>query len=157
MAAYRATIEWSLTAPGEDFPKGRYSRGHSVTFGSGVEVPGTASHHVVGNKWAAANSVDPEEMLVGAASACHMLSFLHVAREAGFVVTRYRDLAEGVMEKVDGERMAVTRVTLRPEIAYEGRAPSEAERDEMHHKAHELCFIANSLKTEVVVEERAAA
>jgi len=157
MATYRATIDWSLTAPVEDFPKGRYGRGHTVAFGSGVEVPGTASHHVVGNKWAAPNSVDPEEMLVGAASACHMLSFLHIAREAGFVVTRYRDAAEGVMEKIDGERMAITRVTLRPEITYDGRQPTEAERTRLHHEAHELCFIANSLKTELVVEERVRA
>lgn len=157
MATYRATVDWSLTAPAEDFPKGRYGRGHTVAFGSGVEVPGTASHHVVGNKWAAPNAVDPEEMLVGSASACHMLSFLHIAREAGFVVSRYRDEAEGVMEKIDGERMAITRITLRPEITYDGRQPTEAERADMHHKAHELCFIANSVKTEIVVEERVAA
>lgn len=153
MATYRATVDWSLTAPAEDFPKGRYGRAHTVVFGSGVEVPGTASPHVVGNRWAAPNSVDPEEMLVGSASACHMLSFLHVAREAGFVVTRYRDAAEGVMEKIDGERMAVTRITLRPDIAYDGRQPTDAESAEMHHAAHELCFIANSVKTEIVVAE----
>ena len=156
MATYRASVDWTLTAPGEDFAKGRYGRAHTVAFGSGVEVPGTASHHVVGNKWAAPNSVDPEEMLVGSASACHMLSFLHIAREAGFVVARYRDQAEGLMEKIDGERMAVTRITLKPEITYDGRQPTPAERDALHHKAHELCFIANSVKTEIVVEERAA-
>jgi organic hydroperoxide reductase OsmC/OhrA len=86
-----------------------------------------------------------------------MLSFLHIAREAGFVVTRYVDAAEGVMEKIDGERMAVTRITLKPEVTYAGRQPTPAERDELHHKAHELCFIANSVKTEIVVEERAPA
>jgi organic hydroperoxide reductase OsmC/OhrA len=155
MAIYRANVDWTLTAPAEDFGKGRYSRAHTVAFGSGVEVPGTASPHVVGNKWAAPNSVDPEEMLVGSAAACHMLSFLHIAREAGFVVTRYVDAAEGVMEKIDGERMAVTRITLKPEITYDGRQPTPAERADMHHKAHELCFIANSVKTEIVVEERA--
>jgi organic hydroperoxide reductase OsmC/OhrA len=129
MAAYRATVDWTLTAPAEDFAKGRYSRGHSVSFGSGVEVPGTASHQVVGNKWAVEGAVDPEEMLVGSICACHMLSFLHVAREA------------------------VTRVTLRPEITYDGCQPTAAERDHLHHAAHEACFIANSVKTEIVVEE----
>lgn len=157
MSTYRATVDWSLTAPAEDFPKGRYSRGHSVVFGSGVEVPGTASHHVVGNKWSVEGALDPEEMLVGSACACHMLSFLHIAREAGFVVTRYRDAAEGVMEKNAEGRLAITRITLRPEIAYDGRQPTEAERAKMHHEAHELCFIANSLKTEIVVEEPVAA
>lgn len=157
MASYRATIDWTLTAPAEDFPKGRYSRGHAVTFGSGVEVLGTASHHVVGAKWSVEGAVDPEEMLVGSLSACHMLTFLHIAREAGLVVTRYRDAAEGVMEKNAEGRLAVTRVTLRPEITYEGRQPTPAESAHLHHEAHEGCFIANSVKTEVVVEERAAA
>jgi organic hydroperoxide reductase OsmC/OhrA len=156
MATYRATSDWSLEAGG-DFPNGRYSRGHSLVFGSGVEVAGTASPHVIGNKWAAPNSVDPEEMLVGAINTCHMLSFLHVAREAGFVVTRYRDAAEGVMTKRDDGEMWVSKVTLRPEITYQGRQPSPAERDHMHHRAHEMCFIANSVKTEIVVEEVVAA
>jgi organic hydroperoxide reductase OsmC/OhrA len=154
MARYRATCDWSLAESGEDFLKGRYGRGHTVGFGSGVEVPGTASAQVVGNKWAAPNSVDPEEMLVAALAQCHMLSFLHVAREADFVVTRYRDEAEGLMEKIDGDRMAVTRVTLHPEIAYRGARPTAAQRDDLHHAAHHACFIANSVKTEVVVEER---
>ena len=150
MADYRATIDWALNE-GEDFAKGRYSRGHTVTFQDHV-VPATASAHVVG-KWAAPGAVDPEQMLVAALSNCHMLTFLHVARLKGFIVTRYRDEAVGVMEK-DGEgRMAVTRVTLHPRITYEGPRPSVAERDTLHHEAHEECFIANSVKTEVVVEE----
>ena len=152
MATYRATSDWSLEA-GADFANGRYSRGHSVTFGSGFEAPGTASPHVVGNKWAVAGAVDPEEMLVGAINTCHMLSFLHIAREAGFVVTRYRDEAEGVMEKRDDGEMWVSKVTLRPQITYEGRQPTPAERDQMHHAAHHICFIANSVKTEIVMEE----
>lgn len=156
MASYYATADWSLEEGG-DFPKGRYSRGHSVVFGSGVSVPGTASHQVVGNKWAAPDSVDPEEMLVGAINTCHMLSFLHVAREAGFVVTRYRDAATGVMTKRDDGEMWVSKVTLKPEITYAGARPSEAQAHEMHHRAHGMCFIANSVKTEIVVEEVATA
>jgi organic hydroperoxide reductase OsmC/OhrA len=156
MATYRATSDWSL-GDGEDFPTGRYSRGHSVVFDSGVEVPGTASPHVVGNKWSASNAVDPEQMLVGAINTCHMLSFLHVAREAGFTVTRYRDEAVGVMTKRDDGEMWVSKVTLHPEITYAGRQPTPAERDAMHHKAHHICFIANSVKTEIVVEEAVGA
>ena len=151
MADYRATIEWSLE-PGGDFAHGRYSRGHTVTFAEHV-VPATASHHIVG-KWAAPGAVDPEEMLVASLSNCHMLTFLHMARLAGFVVTHYRDEAVGVMEKNAEGRMAVTRVTLHPAITYEGRRPTEVERDHLHHQAHEECFIANSVKTEIVVEER---
>ena len=152
MATYRATSDWSLEA-GADFASGRYSRGHSVTFGSGFEAPGTASPHVVGNKWAVAGAVDPEEMLVGAINTCHMLSFLHIAREAGFLVTHYRDEAVGVMSKRDDGELWVSQVTLHPQITYQGRQPTEAERDQMHHAAHHICFIANSVKTEVVVEE----
>jgi organic hydroperoxide reductase OsmC/OhrA len=156
MATYRATSDWSLEA-GADFANGRYSRGHSVTFGSGFEAPGTASPHVVGNKWAVAGAVDPEEMLVGAINTCHMLSFLHIAREAGFVITRYRDEAVGLMTKRDDGEMWVSKVTLHPQITYQGRQPTEAERDRMHHAAHHICFIANSVKTEIVVEEVVAA
>lgn len=154
MAEYRATIAWALEAGG-DFLKGRYSRAHTVTFQQHV-VPATASKHVVG-KWAAPGAVDPEEMLVAALSNCHMLTFLHVARLKGFVVTAYRDEAVGVMEKDAEGRMAVTRVTLRPQIRYEGARPTDAERDALHHEAHEECFIANSVKTQVVVEEAAPA
>ncbi|MBX3481932.1 OsmC family protein [Phenylobacterium sp.] len=150
MATFRATIEWGLK-DGEDFANGRYSRGHTVSF-AGHVVPATASPHVVG-KWAVKGAVDPEEMLVASISNCHMLTFLHRARLAGFVVTRYRDAAEGVMEKTAEGRMAVTRVTLHPEIAYDGRRPTPAERDRLHHEAHEECFIANSVKTQITVED----
>jgi organic hydroperoxide reductase OsmC/OhrA len=156
MALYRASVDWALQ-PGEDFPNGRYARGHAVAFEQGPEVRGTASVHVVGNKWAEEGAVDPEQMLVGSISACHMLSFLHVARLAGFVVTRYRDEAEGLMEKNAEGRIAITRVTLRPAIAYDGRTPDDAEADHLHHEAHEACYIANSVRTEIVVETAATA
>ena len=151
MASFRANVDWALK-DGEDFPNGRYSRGHSVMFEPGPRVRGTASPHVVGNKWAEEDAVDPEQMLVASISACHMLSFLHVARLAGFVATRYRDAAEGLMEKNAEGRVAVTRVALRPQIEWQGAAPDAAQLDHLHHEAHEACFIANSVKTEIVVE-----
>jgi organic hydroperoxide reductase OsmC/OhrA len=156
MATYRATSEWSLKN-GEDFKAGRYSRGHAVLFGSGFEAPGTASSHVVGNKWSVAGSIDPEETLVAAINTCHMLSYLHAAREAGFIVAHYRDEAVGVMEKNADGQLWVSKVTLHPEITFLGAQPTTAERDHMHHAAHEMCFIANSVKTEIVVEETASA
>jgi organic hydroperoxide reductase OsmC/OhrA len=151
MSIHRATIDWSLN-DGEDFAKGRYSRGHQVIFAEHT-VPGTASAHVIGNRWAAPGAVDPEEMFVASLSACHMLTFLHVARLAGFLVTAYRDAAEGVMADNGEGRMAVTEVTLRPAVTYEGRRPTDAERDLLHHDAHEQCFVANSVKTVVLVKE----
>src|ERR1700726_5008276 len=98
MATYTADIHWKL-ATGEDFLKGRYSRGPTLSFDGGTVFPASASPHVVG-KWAVEAAVDPEEMLVAALSDCHMLSFLHVARLAGFTVASYRDHAEGVMAEI---------------------------------------------------------
>ena len=151
MALYRASVDWTL-APGEDFARGRYSRGHSVAFEHGPRLRGTASAEVVGNKWAEAGAADPEQMLVAAASACHMLSFLHVARLAGFVVTAYRDRAEGLMEPDPQGRIAITRITLRPDIAWDGPPPAPDRLAHLHHEAHEACYIANSVTAEVVVE-----
>ena len=149
MAKYTADISWALQ-PNEDFAKGRYSRGHSVSFDGGTVIPASASPHVVG-KWAVEAAVDPEEMLVAALSNCHMLTFLHVARLAGFVVAAYRDHAEGVMEQIAPGRHAVTQVVLHPWIEWVGGAPDEAKLRALHHEAHETCFIANSVKTEVTV------
>jgi organic hydroperoxide reductase OsmC/OhrA len=149
MAVYTADIAWALRS-GEDFLNGRYSRGHTIAFDGGVTVPGSASPHVVG-KWAVKEAVDPEELLVAALSNCHMLTFLHVARLAGFIATSYRDHAEGVMEDIAPGRQAVTKVSLHPQVAWEGRAPDEETLERMHHDAHEACFIANSVKTEVTI------
>ena len=151
MAIYRASVDWALPA-GEDFAKGRYSRGHAVAFEEGPPGRGTASAHVVGNKWAEAGAVDPEQMLVASPSACHMLSFLHAARLAGLVVTAYRDAAEGLMERNQQGRIAITRITLRPQITWEGATPDAAQLDHLHHEAHDACYIANSVTTEIVVE-----
>ena len=138
--------------PGEDFLAGRYSRKHAVAFDGGIEIAASASPHVVPAPWSAADAVDPEEMLVAAIADCHMLSFLHVAREAGLVVASYRDRAEGVMRKTPEGRIAVTRVTLRPVIVFEGDAPGPDVLDQLHHRAHETCYIANSVRTEILVE-----
>jgi organic hydroperoxide reductase OsmC/OhrA len=149
VAIYTADIEWTLSA-GEDFAKGRYSRGHTLSFDGGTVVPASASPHVVG-KWAVEAAVDPEEMLVAALSDCHMLSFLHVARLAGFTVAAYRDHAEGVMEEIAPGKQAITTVVLHPRIEWTGEAPEKAKLDRLHHEAHEVCFIANSVKTKVTI------
>ena len=150
MATYTADLKWR-PSEGDDFLKGRYSRGHAVSFDGGTAVPASASPHVVG-KWAVEAAVDPEEMLVAALSSCHMLSFLHVARLAGFTVAAYDDHAEGVMEEIAPGRHAITKVVLHPQIAWAAAAPGKEELERMHHEAHEICFIANSVKTRVTVE-----
>ncbi len=149
MARYIAEVDWSLRA-GEDFAAGRYGRGHTLRFDGGITVAGSASPHVVG-KWADPAAVDPEEMLVAALSACHMLSFLHVARLAGFGIRGYRDRAEGTMAEISAGRQAVTRVVLRPAIDWTGEAPDADRLAALHAEAHAICFIANSVRAEVIV------
>jgi organic hydroperoxide reductase OsmC/OhrA len=149
MEVYTADVTWKLQ-DSEDFPRGRYSRGHTISFDGGISVPASASPHVVG-KWAVEAAVDPEEMLVAALSNCHMLSFLHVARLAGFVVSAYHDHAEGVMEEIAPGKKAMTKVVLHPKADWVGPIPDKAKLEHMHHEAHDICFIANSVKTVVSV------
>lgn len=151
MATHTAEIKWAAQESAEEFRKGRFSRAHTISFDGGTSVPASASPHVVG-KWAVEAAVDPEEMLVAALSSCHMLSFLHLARLAGFAVAAYDDHAEGVVEVIAPGRQAVTKVTLRPKIDWAGAAPKPEELDRLHHEAHEICFIANSVKTQVTIE-----
>jgi organic hydroperoxide reductase OsmC/OhrA len=151
---YRATVIWKRN-PAEDFAKGRYSRAHEIRFDGGITVPASASPSVVPLPFSREDAVDPEEMFVAALSNCHMLTVLDLARRAGFVVDSYEDEAIGIMERIAPQRMAITKVTLRPRIVYGGTPPDQAKLDELHHQAHELCFIANSVKTDVKVEARA--
>jgi organic hydroperoxide reductase OsmC/OhrA len=148
---YTATVTWRR---GEgDFPKGRYSRGHTWRFDGGIEVPASASPQVVPKPYVVEAAVDPEEAFIASLSSCHMLTFIDLARRAGFVVDAYADEAEGVMEKNAEGRYWVSRVTLRPRISYSGeKVPERADLDKLHHGAHEQCFIANSVKTDVRVE-----
>ena len=149
MAEHRATIEWE----GEGgFLENRYSRAHVWRFDGGAVVPGSSSPQVVPVPMSDPAAVDPEEALVASASSCHMLWFLHLARDAGFQVTGYRDEAFGRMAKDERGRMAMTRIVLRPRIAFANAAPDAAELERLHHEAHEKCFIANSLRSEIVVE-----
>lgn len=152
MSEHRATIEWAGGATAGDFLKLRFSREHRWTFDGGVEVLASASPSVVPAPWSNPRGVDPEEAYVAAISSCHMLTFLFVAARAGFAVASYRDDAVGVMTKTPAGVAWVSRVTLSPRITYAGdRQPNAEELARLHHAAHEGCFIANSVKTEIVV------
>ena len=153
MSVHIAKVDWALRE-GDDFLRGRYSRAHEISFDGGFRMRGSPSPGVVPAPWSDESAVDPEEAFVAAISACHMLTFLHKAREAGLVVASYSDQAEGLMERGPNGRMAVTRVTLRPAIVYLGNAPTAVELDYLHQAAHQDCFIANSVTTEILVEER---
>jgi organic hydroperoxide reductase OsmC/OhrA len=147
MTEHLATIRWNRTSA--DFAPKTYNRAHSWTFDSGVVVPASAAPLYRGD----ADRVDPEEALVAALSSCHMLSFLFEASRKKLVVDSYEDAAVGVMSKNALGRLYVSRVTLRPKVIFGGAVqPSAEEVQELHHRAHDGCFIAQSVKTEVVVE-----
>lgn len=154
MAAYTATVTWSR-GPDEPFTDNRYSRGHQWSFDGGVSFRASASPHVV-PRYSDPAGVDPEEALVASLSSCHMLTFLHLAAKEGLVADSYDDTAEGVMTKSAEGRIWVSRVTLRPLVVWGGPAPDDATLARLHHAAHEGCFIANSVKTEVLCEPRHA-
>jgi organic hydroperoxide reductase OsmC/OhrA len=151
MSEYRVTIDWQGRATPEEFLKGRYSREHRWTFDGGAVVEASSSPSVVRAPWSNPSHVDPEEAFVAAISSCHMLTFLYLASKAGLVVNHYRDDAVGVMTKTAQGVEWVSRVTLAPQITYAGNQPSAEQLGELHHEAHRQCFIANSVKTEIVV------
>jgi len=150
MSEHRAEVSWrrEATAP---FVDQRYSRVHTWRFDGGAEIEASASPHVVPEPMSSAAGVDPEEAYVAALSSCHMLWFLSVAARAGHVVGSYVDRAVGHLEKNAEGRLAITRVVLDPEIRFEGEPPSADAVRALHHDAHDRCFLASSVRTEVVV------
>ena len=151
MSNHTAFITWQRN--GATFTDNRYSRAHRWVFDGGIEVPASASPHVVPLPYSLAAAVDPEEAFVASLSSCHMLWFLSIAAEKEFLVESYRDEATGVMDKDDHGRFAMTRVTLHPRVRFAGEHQPLAEQlSAMHDEAHERCFIANSVKTDVRCE-----
>lgn len=151
MSTYTATVHWTDSGP--DFLANQYSREHQWTFSGGITVKATAAPDIVPAPWSVAANVNPEEAFVAALSSCHMLFFLSLAAKRGFQVRSYTDPAEGVMEKnVDG-KLVISRVTLSPKAVFSGdKQPDAADLDKLHHHAHELCFLANSVRSEVRVK-----
>ena len=148
MAEHTARIEWRRG--GANFLDNRYSRSHSWFFDGGIEVSASSSPHLVPVPMSEPDAVDPEEAFVASLSSCHMLWFLSIAARRGFVVETYRDSALGIMGKDASGKTSITRVELAPETAFsEGGRPSMAELEAMHDAAHESCYIANSVKTEI--------
>src|SRR4029453_3118617 len=151
MSTYIATIRWERGD--QPFTDNRYSRAHTWLFDGGVEVPGSSSPHSVPPPYSRADAVDPEEAFVASLSSCHMLWFLFIAAKRGFCVNSYVDNAEGVMAKNASGKLAMTRVTLRPNAVFVGTPlPAVSDIESMHHEAHSECFIANSVKTAVRFE-----
>lgn len=151
MSTHAASVQW--TRQDEAFTAGRYSRCHEWSFDGGAIVAASPSPQVVPAPWSDAAAVDPEEALVAAAASCHMLWFLSLAAERGFVVDRYEDEARGTLGRTARGRIGFTAIALHPRITFGGeRTPSAEEIDALHAAAHERCFIANSLNCPVHIE-----
>jgi len=150
MSEHKATIHWRRSGP--DFLKGQYSREYTWAFDGGVTVAASPAPSVVPAPWSNPACVDPEEAFVAAIASCHMLTFLWLASKQGFQIDRYEDEAVGTMTKNERGVPWVSRVTLRPKVGWAGeKHPTAAEIDHFHHAAHEQCFIANSVRTEIIV------
>lgn len=150
MSTHRAKIQWTCTS--DEFLAGKYSREHTWTFDGGLTIPASPSPSVVPAPWSNPAHVDPEEAFVAAVSSCHMLTFLYLAAKQGFHIDSYEDDAVGTMSRNERGTPWVSAITLQPKIQYgAGKHPSPAEEARLHHEAHEQCFIAQSIKTEVTV------
>ncbi|HEX4475916.1 MAG TPA: OsmC family protein [Polyangiaceae bacterium] len=151
MSEHRARIAWKMSDG--DFRRGKYSREHTWTFDGGLVVPASSSPSVVPVPYANPANIDPEEALIASLSSCHMLTFLDLARRDGVEVAQYDDDAVGSMSKNEHGVYWLSNVELRPAVQYvAGKAPSVEQEERLHHRAHEGCFIANSVKTNVVVK-----
>lgn len=151
MSRYFAEVDWQRND--QNFLSNEYSRGHVWRFDGGVEVPASASPHIVPLPWSVAENVDPEEAFVAALSSCHMLFFLSLAAKKKFQVESYLDKAEGVLDKNEQGKQAMTKVFLKPEIKFSGeKQPTQADIERIHHLAHEHCFIANSVNSEIIIQ-----
>jgi organic hydroperoxide reductase OsmC/OhrA len=147
VSEHRVSVAWDRNT--EDFQYETYSRDHTWTFESGIEMAASAAPLFRGN----ADHIDPEESFVASLASCHMLTFLAIAARKKWTVDRYVDTAIGTLDKNEDGRLAMTRVVLRPRIAFSGAViPSPEDIDRTHQSAHRNCFIANSVKTEVVVD-----
>lgn len=147
MSQYSATISWSR-APHKDDPD-TYSRNHISTLKGSQALQVSSSVEFMGDP----DLADPEQMLVSALASCHMLFFLAIAEVKGFQVVSYEDNATGRLGKDQDGRVAITRITLSPQISFAGdKAPDAGEIEKIHASAHRNCFIANSITAEVIVE-----
>lgn len=151
MSEYQVQVHWQRK-PEEAFTDNKYSRGHDWRFEGGAVIPASSSPHIVPLPYSVAEHVDPEEAFVASLSSCHMLFFLSIAAKNKFVVDQYSDDAVGILAKNEDGQQAMTEVRLRPQIRFSGNAPTPEQIERFHHLSHNLCFIANSVKTRVIVE-----
>jgi organic hydroperoxide reductase OsmC/OhrA len=149
--SYNVKISWQKK-PDEHFLDNKYSRAHTWSFDGGIKLNASSSHQVVPVPFSDESAIDPEEAFIASVSSCHMLWFLSIAVNEKFIVESYEDNAEGELEKNEEGKLAMTRVILKPKIKFGNEiTPSPEQIDELHHLAHEKCFIANSVKTKITI------
>lgn len=148
---YNVTIFWQKNL-NEVFVDNKYSRLHTWRFDGGIELAASSSPHVVPLPMSNESAVDPEEAFIASLSSCHMLWFLSIAAGRNYIVESYEDNAEGILGKDEDGKLAMTKVTLKPRVVFDNTiTPSPEQVDELHHLAHEKCFIANSVKTKITI------
>jgi organic hydroperoxide reductase OsmC/OhrA len=153
MSQHTVRLEWKLDTG--NFLARQYSREHTWTFDGGLTVPASSSPSVVRVPYSNPAYVDPEEAFIAAIASCHMLWYLSLAAERGFVIERYADQATGVLSRDTNGKEWISAVTLAPEVTYGGeKRPTAEEEDALHHAAHEACFIANSVRTEITIQRK---
>ena len=151
MSIYTAEIRWNRGE--QNFTDNRYSRAHTWHFDGGTVVPASSSPSVVPLPMSNAGAVDPEEAFIASLASCHMLWFLSIAAKQGHTVDSYTDEASGVMKKNSAGKLAITQVTLRPLVIFSGtKLPDREALDALHRVAHEECFIAQSVRSEVKID-----
>ena len=151
MSEHKAWISWKRRSD-DDFLKGKYSREHIWKFDGGLAIPASPALSNVPLPWSNAANIDPEEAYVASISSCHMLTYLWLAFKAGYVVETYEDEAIGTMSRNDKGAMWISEVVLKLQVTYAPEhTPDAFTEDRLHHEAHEQCFIANSIRTNVRV------
>lgn len=153
MHQYQATIKWRQ----EDgnFVNGKYSRKHTWNFDGNFEIPASASPQIVPKPFSDPAAVDPEEAFVASLASCHMLWFLSLAAKKGFIVKHYEDAARGIMENNGEGKLAITKVILQPLVTfYPSDNLNQQVIEKLHNQAHQQCFIANSVKSEIIIDDQ---
>jgi|TARA_B110000902_G_C14220345_1_gene554874 organic hydroperoxide reductase OsmC/OhrA len=152
MSEYSAKVAWNRQ-PGEAFIDNKYSRGHTWEFDGGAVVAASSAPSIVPLPYSVEANIDPEEAFIASLSSCHMLFFLAIAVKRGFVIDKYIDNSIGIMEKDGDGKISITKVTLRPQVIFSSdKKPTLETLEKMHHQSHDQCFIANSVKTQVMIE-----
>lgn len=149
---HRASVIWQRGT--QDFLDKKYSREHVWRFDDGCEVPGSCPpSKLIPVPLARPDAVDPEEGLLAALSACHMLFFLALSAKAGYRIDSYIDDAIGVMGKNERGKTLMERITLRPQVTFSGdKTPTPEDIADLHSRAHAECFIANTLRSDIVLD-----